>query len=158
MAVSMPRAAATGALVPRISWPFANASARAPPGIRPGNPRDRFVMNVLFVHYGDDWIAGSEVALLELMRELARKGVTPFLWCNAPAMQRAAEESGIAVRRDDFTYYFDYSPRAFSPAAYRRLVRKASALIAETGAQIVQCNSAAPAQWMSLACRRANVP
>jgi hypothetical protein len=115
-------------------------------------------MNVLFVHYGDDWIAGSEVALLELMQGLARKGVTPFLWCNAPSMQRAAEESGIAVRRDDFAYYFDYSSPAFSPAAYLRLVKKASALITETGAEIVHCNSAAPAQWMSLACRRRNVP
>jgi len=115
-------------------------------------------MNVLFVHYGDDWIAGSEVALLELMRELARKGVAPFLWCNAPSMQRAAEESGIAVRRDDFAYYFDYSSPPFSPGAYLRLVKKASALIAESGAQIVHCNSAAPAQWMSLACRQMNVP
>lgn len=115
-------------------------------------------MNILFVHYGDDWIAGSEVALLELMRALAKKGVTPFLWCNAPAMQQAAEESGIAVRRDDFAYYFDYSSPSFSPAAYLRLARKASDLIAETGAEIVHCNSAAPAQWMSLACWRSNRP
>jgi glycosyltransferase involved in cell wall biosynthesis len=115
-------------------------------------------MNVLFVHYGDDWIAGSEVALLELMRELVRKGITPFLWCNAPSMQRAAEESGIPVRRDDFAYYFDYSSPRFSPAAYLRLVKKASALITATGADIVHCNSAAPAQWMSLACWRRNVP
>src|ERR1700742_2424156 len=115
-------------------------------------------MNVLFVHYGDDWIAGSEVALLELMRELTRKGVTPFLWCNAPSMQQAAEESGIPAQRDDFAYYFDYSSPPFSPAAYLRLVEKAAALITKTGAEIVHCNSAAPAQWMSLACRRRNAP
>src|ERR1700733_14928939 len=101
MAGSPPRGAAIGAPVLRISWLCANACA---PGNSPGTHRDRCAMNVLFVHYGDDWIAGSEVALLELMRELVRKGITPFLWCNAPSMQRAAEESGIPVRRDDFAY------------------------------------------------------
>ncbi len=115
-------------------------------------------MNVLFVHYGDDWIAGSEIALLETMRGLIGRGIKPFLWCNGPAMERAARASGIPVRRDDFAHYFDYSSPPFSPAGYLRLVRKAMALISETGAELVHCNSAAPAQWMSLACWRKGVP
>lgn len=115
-------------------------------------------MNILFVHYGENWIAGSEVALLELMRAVAKRGVKPFLWCNAPEMQKAAEASGIAVWRDDFAYYFDYSSPPFSFARYRQLVGKGTALIAETGAELVHCNSAAPGQWMALACWRKQVP
>jgi L-malate glycosyltransferase len=115
-------------------------------------------MNVLFVHYGDDWIAGSEIALLEMMRGLAARGIEPFLWCNAPAMEDAARANAIAVRRDDFAFYFDYSSPRFAPAAYLRLVRKAMALISETGAELVHCNSAAPAQWMAPACWRKGVP
>src|SRR6202012_5790985 len=42
--------------------------------------------------------------------------------------------------------------------AYLKLARRAQSLIAETGAEIVHCNSAAPAQWMALACRRTHTP
>ena len=115
-------------------------------------------MKVLFVHYGDDWIAGSEIALLEMIRGMAKRGIEPYLWCNAPAMLEAAQASGIPARRDDFAYYFDYSSPSFSPVRYLRLVRKAAALISETGAELVHCNSAAPAQWMSLACWKRHVP
>src|SRR6202012_3745221 len=42
--------------------------------------------------------------------------------------------------------------------AYLKLARRAQSLITKTGAEIVHCNSAAPAQWMSLACRRTHTP
>ena len=115
-------------------------------------------MRVLFVHYGDDWLAGSEIALLEMITGLRARGVTPFLWCNAPTLESAARNSEIPVWRDDFTYYLDYSSPPFSPSSYRRLVDRGAALIAESGAEVVHCNSAAPAQWMALACRRRATP
>jgi len=110
-------------------------------------------VKILFVHYGDDWLAGSEIALLELIRGLRNEGVSPLLWCNAPALEKAAADAGIPVWRDNFAFYFDYSSPPFSLAAYLRLVRRAKRLIRETGAQLVHCNSAAPAQWMAMACR-----
>ena len=64
-------------------------------------------MKILFVHYGDDWLAGSEIALLELIGGLRKQGVSPFLWCNAPALEKAAADAGIPVWRDPFAYYFD---------------------------------------------------
>lgn len=114
-------------------------------------------MNILFVHFGDDWVAGSEVALLELMRALMGKNVRPTLWCNAPAMEQAARKIGVAVDRDVFVHAFDYSSPRFSPSAYMRLCRRGKEMIAKSGADIVHCNSAAPAQWMLPACRN-NVP
>ena len=115
-------------------------------------------MKILFVHYGDDWLAGSEIALLEMIRGLRRQDIAPFLWCNAPALERAALEAAIPVWRDPFAHYFDYSSPPFSLGGYLRLVRRAKALIAETGAELVHCNSAAPAQWMAPACRRTHTP
>lgn len=115
-------------------------------------------MKVLFVHFGDDWIAGSEVALLELIQALVGKGVQPYLWCNAPAMERAARKIGIAVDRDVFAHAFDYSSPRFSPRAYARLWRRGAELISKSGAAIVHCNSAAPAQWMLPASRSRKVP
>ncbi|HEY2834965.1 MAG TPA: glycosyltransferase family 4 protein, partial [Rhizomicrobium sp.] len=115
-------------------------------------------MRVLFVHYGGPKLAGSEIALLELLGGLRRRGIVPFLWCNAFVMEQAAREMDIPVWRDEFTHYLDYSSPPFSLSGYRQLVKKGMARIAETGAEIVVCNSAAPAQWMSLACRRKAVP
>lgn len=115
-------------------------------------------MNVLFVHFGDDWIAGSEVALLEMLRGLVRKGIKPSLWCNTQAMETAAQAIDIPVFRDEFAYYFDYASPKFSPRAYFALIAKAGRLIAQTQAELVHCNSAAPAQWMAPACWRKRVP
>lgn len=115
-------------------------------------------MNVLFVHFGDDWVAGSEVALLELMRALMKDGVRPHLWCNAPAMQQAAEKIGIPADRGTFAHAFDYSSPRFSPSAYLGLWRRGKRLIEQSSAHIVHCNSAAPAQWMLPACRSRKVP
>ena len=115
-------------------------------------------MNVLFVHFGDDWIAGSEVALLEMLRSLGRKGIRPSLWCNTHAMEKAAQAIGIPVFRDTFAYYFDYASPSFSPRAYVRLIGQAGRLIAQTQAELVHCNSAAPAQWMVPAGWRKRVP
>lgn len=115
-------------------------------------------MNILFVHFGDNWVAGSEVALLELMRALTGKGVRPHLWCNAPVMEEAARKIGIPVDRDVFVHAFDYSSPRFSPSAYMRLWRRGSEMVAKSGAGIVHCNSAAPAQWMLPACRGRKVP
>ena len=115
-------------------------------------------MNVLFVHFGDNWIAGSEVALLEMLRDLSTKGIRPSLWCNMEAMETAAQAIGIPVFRDEFAYYFDYASPSFSPCAYVSLIRKAGRLIAQTHAELVHCNSAAPTQWMVPACWRKQVP
>jgi len=115
-------------------------------------------MRVLFVHYGGPKLAGSEIALLELLAGLRRRGIAPFLWCNAFITEQAARDIGIPVWRDEFAHYLDYSSPPFSLSGYRGLVKKGVARIAETKADIVVCNSAAPAQWMSLACRRKAVP
>lgn len=115
-------------------------------------------LKVLCVHYGEDWIAGSEIALLEMMRWFPTAGVQPALWCNARAMQEAAAELGIEARRDDLEHFFDYASPRFSLGAYLRQVQLAGRIIAETDADLVHCNSAAPAQWMRWACWRAGVP
>ncbi len=115
-------------------------------------------MNVLFVHFGDDWLSGSEIALLQLMNGIKRNGVAPFLWCNAPAMDEAARKLGMPVFRSAFAFYFDYDSPRFSLGRYARSVREGRRFISETGADLVHCNSAAPLQWMLPAARKSRVP
>jgi hypothetical protein len=119
---------------------------------------DQTAMNVLFVHFGENWIAGSEVSLLEMLRKFSKKDVTPFLWCNSDAMREAARAMGIPVYRDDFAYYFDDTSSSFSPRTYFNMVRKAGRLMSQTQAELVHCNSAAPSQWMLPACWWKGVP
>lgn len=115
-------------------------------------------MKVLFVHFGDDWIAGSEVALLEMLRAFPGVGVIPTVWCNTPSMLKAVQALGVPAHLDDLTYFLDHASPKWSPRAYLRMVRKGVRLIAETGADLVHCNGAAPAQWIRPACWRAGVP
>ena len=115
-------------------------------------------MKVLFVHFGDNWIAGSERSLLDIMISGRDHGIEPVLWCSAPEIEAIAEQHGLPVHRDDFQFYFDYSSRRFSPATYLSLVRRGISLIRATGAEIVHCNSAAPSQWMVPAARWTGIP
>ncbi len=115
-------------------------------------------MNVLFVHFGEEALAGSEIALLELLRALPRTEVTPTVWCNGHQMAEAVSKLGIPVVRDDFALFFHYGSPPFSPRHYARMVRKGAALIERTGAELVHCNSGAPAQWMTPAAWRKRTP
>ncbi|WP_280205794.1 hypothetical protein [Aeromonas veronii] len=49
---------------------------------------------VLLVHYGEDWIRGSERCLLDLLAHLDRSRFTPLLWCNSPTLAAEAAPSG----------------------------------------------------------------
>ncbi|MBY0336076.1 MAG: glycosyltransferase family 4 protein [Acetobacteraceae bacterium] len=115
-------------------------------------------MTVLFVHYGEDWLRGSEILLLDLMRNLDPGRVRPVVWCNAPAMERACREAGLPVERDDFVFYLDHGSPAPDPWRWAKLVAKGRNLIRRHGAAVVHANSAAPAQWMVPAARLARRP
>ena len=39
--------------------------------------------NILFVHYGDNWIRGSEVVLLNMLATQIDAGKKAILWCNS---------------------------------------------------------------------------
>lgn len=121
-------------------------------------PAPRPPLKVLFVHFGDEWIAGSEIALLEMLANFPEREVIPTLWCNGRAMEEAARDLGIPVVRDDFALYFHYGSPRFSPRHYAHLVREGARLISKSGADLVHCNSGAPAQWMRPGCWTSGVP
>jgi L-malate glycosyltransferase len=127
-------------------------------GTEVAEPPSGAVTHVLFVHFGDDWIAGSEIALLELIEALAGKNVRPFLWCNSEAMRREASARGVPVRRDDLTHYLDYGSPGFSAVGFQRQLRGGLGLLGEAAADLVHCNGAAPAQWMRWPAWRRRTP
>ncbi len=105
-------------------------------------------LNVLFVHYGDQWVRGSEQLLLDLLKNLDPARVRPVVWCNGIAMAEAVRNCGIPVYRSDFAYYFDAGSPGFQPRSYLSLVREGIQLVRQHDIQVLHANSAAPNQWL----------
>ncbi len=108
---------------------------------------------VLFVHYGDQWIRGSEQVLLELIAGLDRTQVRPALWTNGAAMAADARAAGVPTTLSGMAYYLDAGSPPAAPLRYLRLVGTGMALARRHGARVIHANSAAPVQWMLPAAR-----
>ena len=113
---------------------------------------------VLFTHYGDQWIRGSERVLLDLLTHLDPDRVRPVLWCNGTELAAATAAMGIPTHRSDFAYYFDSGSPPLNPLHYLALVREGLALVRRYGVRVIHANSAAPAQWLVPIARLARRP
>lgn len=103
---------------------------------------------ILFVHYGDDWIRGSEKCLLELLKNINIAKYRTILWCNSSAMKSAAEELGVEVVQDEFHILFGWLKPRYNFKAYIGQIKKGLALVNHFGVDLIHSNSAAPTQWM----------
>ncbi len=113
---------------------------------------------VLFTHFGDPWIRGSETLLLDLLKHLDPARVQAVVWCNGTGMAEACAAAGFATHRTDFAYYFDADSPRFDPRAYAALVRQGTALVRQHGIRVLHANSAAPTQWLLPVARTAGLP
>jgi glycosyltransferase involved in cell wall biosynthesis len=104
---------------------------------------------VLFTHFGEDWVRGSETVLLDLLTHLDRDRITPVVWCNADAMAEACRALGVPTAQSPFEFYFDYNRPPFSPGRYLGLVREGMRLVRQHGIRVLHANSAAPTQWLA---------
>ncbi len=113
---------------------------------------------VLFTHYGDPWIRGSEQLLLDLLAHLDPAQVRPIVWCNQVEMADAARALGITTYRSDFEIYFDYEAPRFRLRRYRALMREARGLVRRHQIRVLHSNSAGPCQWLAPVARAARLP
>jgi len=113
---------------------------------------------ILFVHYGEEWIRGSERCLLDVLAHLDRARFRPVAWCNAAAMAAEIGRLGVPVTTSRFPVLLDWSPPRADVAGFRALVRQGRALVQEHGVRLVHANSGAPSQWMLPAARAEHVP
>ncbi len=112
---------------------------------------------LLFVHYGDNWIRGSERVLLDMIGALDRTRYKPVLWCNSPVLAQAARALGATTRVDDFSVLAAYLPsQGFG--RWRQQIRQARELIRLESIALVHVNSGAPVQWMLPAARLERIP
>lgn len=113
---------------------------------------------VLFTHFGDPWLRGSERLLLDLVTHLDPARVRPIVWCNGAAMAEASEAAGIATIRSPFAYYLDHDSPRPDPGRYAAMIREGIGLVRAHGIRVLHANSAAPSQWMQPVARATRLP
>ena len=81
---------------------------------------------ILFVHFGQEWIRGSERCLLDIVAHLDRTRYEPIVWCNAATLAAAARELGVTVYCAPTSAGGDRVPPLVGRVAWRalRLVRR----------------------------------
>jgi glycosyltransferase involved in cell wall biosynthesis len=115
-------------------------------------------MVILFVHYGVDWIRGSELGLLDLLGGLDRSRFSPVLWCNGSMLADAARRLDVPVVTSRFEILFGWDAPRFDFARYFALVLEGSRLIRRHGVKLVHTSSGAPNQWLLPVTRTLRIP
>ena len=113
---------------------------------------------ILFTHYGENWIRGSERCLLDLLSHIDRTVFKPVLWCNNPALAREARDLDISTYESRFTILFHFDAPRFPVLNYLRLVREGLRIVRAHDIQLLHSNSAAPNQWLVPVARQARRP
>lgn len=113
---------------------------------------------ILFVHYGDNWLRGSEYCLLNTVQALQDRGYRPYVWCNSPLLAQALNNIQVAHQVSAMNILAGYIQPKWDFSSWYLQVRIGISLIHTQKPALVHINSAAPTQWMRFACRLTNTP
>jgi len=100
---------------------------------------------LLFTHYGDNWIRGSERCLIDLLKHLNRDRFKPIVFCNSSIFSDELHALTITVYQADFPL----SVTAFQRFALRdlyRLYKQAIQIIDKHQVKLIHANSGSPTQ------------
>lgn len=109
--------------------------------------------SILFVHYGEEWIRGSERCLINLLKYLDKTQYRPIVWCNSKAMEAQIQALGLTVIRSQFNVLLGWQKPKFSFISWLKQTRRGIHLIRQYNIDLVHVNSGAPNQWMLPATR-----
>lgn len=114
--------------------------------------------NILFVHYGDNWIRGSEMCLIRLFKHLDRDLFVPHLWSNSQALHTHVSERDIFSQHSEFSLLAGWSRPRCDVSGWYHLVKQGLNLIRRNNIDLIHVNSGAPCQWMCLVAKLCNIP
>jgi glycosyltransferase involved in cell wall biosynthesis len=116
------------------------------------------INNILFVHYGEDWIRGSERCLLDLLTHIDQKKFKPVVWCNSFVMAEQVKQLGVTVYQSDFPILFGWQRPYFNFSGFVRLTQQTKRFIAKHNIHLIHANSGAPCQWLNSVARKKGLP
>ncbi|ULN62871.1 glycosyltransferase [Vibrio gigantis] len=114
--------------------------------------------NILYVHYGDNWIRGSEACLINLIETLDRSRYTPIIWSNCGPLVEHFSAARDTSYYTPFNLLLGWRIPQFSVVSWFKQLTKAIRLIKQHNIDLIHVNSAAPCQWMCLAAKLCRVP
>jgi len=114
--------------------------------------------NILFVHYGDDWIRGSERCLLDLIKYLDSRAYRPFVWTNNRELTKQLGLMNVPSELNHFPLIAGWKAPRFDVASWLNLIEYGCKLIERENIDLIHVNSAAPCQWMVAAARIKHIP
>jgi glycosyltransferase involved in cell wall biosynthesis len=115
-------------------------------------------LSILFTHFGEPWIRGSEQVLIDLVTNLDRNRFTPVIWCNAAPLHEILTLAGLPVYRSDFTSFFNYDSPRFTLSRYRSFVDEGLRIVRAHRVALLHSNGAAPHQWLLPVAYRTKLP
>lgn len=113
--------------------------------------------NILFVHYGDNWIRGSEVCLINLVDSIDRQAFTPIIWTNNASLHKRILESEQSIL-SPFRFLFNELTPDTTFNGWIKQIADAVRIIKEYKIDLIHVNSGAPCQWMVVASYLTHVP
>lgn len=113
---------------------------------------------ILFVHYGDNWIRGSERCLIDLLTHIDKSAFSPVLWCNNDALAEQVRMLGIPVYVSNFTLLFGERTPKWDVVGYSKLVSEGLRIVDTHRISVLHANSGAPSQWLNLIARARRLP
>ncbi len=113
---------------------------------------------ILFTHYGEDWIRGSERCLLDLISHLDRDRFRPIVWCNNPTLASELRDIDVPVIESDFPLLLGWQKPRFAVLEFFKLIRLGIKLVDACNVSLIHANSGAPSQWLNLVARARNIP
>lgn len=114
--------------------------------------------NILFVHYGDNWIRGSEACLINLIASLNKAKFRPVVWSNCEPLVEHFKKQSIPTVYTPFKLLLGWSVPRFNLYQWGVQLKQAVSLIKQHDIDIVHINSGAPCQWMCIAAKLCGVP
>ena len=143
------------ALLPRyqIIYQHANPTLRWPKSAEQATR-----IPVLLVHYGEEWIRGSEQFLLDWCESLENSVYRPIVWTNSKTLAAVLRERGTTTLVSPFYILLGWQKPRFHFLAYWRQLREARKIVLTHAIKLVHLNNAGPSQWMLPAAHALGVP
>lgn len=112
---------------------------------------------ILFVHYGDNWVRGSEMCLIQLIKTIDKTKFKPIVWTNNVKLSKVLNKQCDIIVSPFHLLINDLTPNS-TLKDYREQIKFGKEIIENYKVDLIHANSGAPCQWMLPISKLTNTP